>query len=202
MDAASQPVAPTAEAPRAQAAGRRRMRLLNPIPLVACGSILIAVGDAAYERIGTSANVELIEWTASYSGGGFAVGMTERQPGIVVLSALETEKISVDAVLRHSPLGGTATELTIATPSGRVQRRLRGPLLITIDADGKVAFTRVSWSRDDFNAIRRAVDCESGSAVRCGAPFLDFADLLAKWPRERVPSAATQFLDALSRSRF
>lgn len=167
------------------------------------GSIVIAAGYAAFQRIGTTANANAVEYTQNLAGGFLAVGMTENQPGFIVLSALDQEKASVIATQSKSQIGGAYTIVDIETPMGMVQTRLRGPQVILVTERGDVENYDVDWNVGEFNILRQAADCSHQAALqkrRCGTPFIDLRDTLATWPRNRVPDRVRTFLSTVTPS--
>ncbi|MCH7721649.1 MAG: hypothetical protein IH988_11795, partial [Planctomycetes bacterium] len=67
-------------------AARRR---LGPIRVTLALALLVGGAYAGYQRIGTTANIEFVEYNRNLIGGFLALAMTDRQPGIVVFSALD-----------------------------------------------------------------------------------------------------------------
>ena len=159
---------------------RRRRHRLTQLILIAS-----AVALAVYitvERIGTRANANTIEFTPNYGGGFLAIGMTDNEPGFIVLSELDQEHVDVSARQASSVAVGTHTSVEVRTPRQRLHTRLRGPEVIVVGRDGTIAARRVEWSFEDFVRIRCATDCSHESATgnhRCGAPFADFRDLVS-----------------------
>lgn len=64
----------------------------------------------AYQRIGTRANVGNIQSFENLAGGFLALGMTEDQPGVLILSRIEKAKVRIDATLRRNALSGDMNE--------------------------------------------------------------------------------------------
>ncbi len=64
-------------------------RRISPIMKTLIASVVFAVVFAAFQRIGTTANADVVEYTRNLAGGFLAVGMTEDQPGFIALSALD-----------------------------------------------------------------------------------------------------------------
>ena len=62
-----------ASAPSCQARDHR----WRPIPVTLFLSVIAMMAYAAYERIGTTANADTVEFTQTLAGGFLAVGMTE-----------------------------------------------------------------------------------------------------------------------------
>ena len=187
-------------APRRASAFRR----IGPIPLTMLLFVVVAVFCACYERIGTVANADLVEFTPNLHGGFLAIGMTEAQPGFVILSALNRDQVEVNAGLLTSPVAGTHTVVEIQTTGGTLRHRLRGPQIILIDDKGVIQAHAVDWTLEDFEALRKAADCSFEAAnkkQRCGAPFLDLHEAFAKWPTGRIPHPVRTFLKPFADSR-
>ena len=175
-----------------------RRRRISPITKTLIASIVFAGAYAAFERIGTTANADSVEYTQNLAGGFLAVGMTEDQPGFMVLSVLDQKKVEVNAVQTINHVAGTHTVVELQTPRGMTRTRLRGPQVILVSEDGVVETHRVRWTVDEFQSLREAADCSHEAAVkkhRCGAPFTDLQEAFAKWPRERVPDRVRAFLE-------
>lgn len=170
----------------------------RPIPLTLALAVLIGGSYSAYERVGTAANAEFVEFSENYGGGFLALGMTETEPGFVVLSALGRSQVQIRADLANSPAAGRHTVASVVTPKARWEQRLRDPQIVLVDESGQVQ----SWSSDltleEFRSMRRWIDCEHpamGKTVhRCGAPFADLHDLLAEWDAGRMPEPVRKFL--------
>lgn len=131
---------------------------------------------AAYERVGTTANADSVEHTRNLPGGFLAVGMTKNQPGFMVLSQLDQDKVEVDATQVVNHVAGTHTVVEIQTPSDAASIRLRGPQVVLVSEKGSVERYQVDWTVTEFNELREAVDCSHKAAIkkhRCGAPFTD-----------------------------
>ena len=181
-----------------------RRRRISPITKMLIASVLFAGAYAAFERIGTTANADMVEYTQHLAGGFLAVGMTRDQPGFILLSALEQDEVDVSATQRMNRLAGTHTVVDIQTLRGVVRRRLRGPLVILVTKQGDVEEFNVDWTVKEFNALREAADCSYEAAVkkhRCGAPFTDLQEAFAKWPGERVPDRVRAFLEPFKERR-
>ena len=175
-----------------------RRRRISPITKTLVASIVFAGAYAAFERIGTTANADVVEYTRNLAGGFLAVGMTEDQPGFIVLSALDQDKVEVNAARKKNHLTGTYTVIDIQTPQGLTQNRLRGPQVILVTEEGSVEEFNVDWTVKEFNALRESADCSHEAAVkkhRCGAPFTDLQEAFAKWPDESVPDRVRAFLE-------
>ncbi len=119
-----------------------------------------------------------------------AVGMTEDQPGFMVLSALYQEKVEVSATQVVDRVAGTHTILEVQAPRDKTSIRLRGPQVILVSQDGAVERHDVDWTVAEFNALREA----AVKKHRCGAPFTDLQESLARWPGDRVSEGVHAFL--------
>jgi len=174
---------------------RRRWR---PIPATLFLSVVGMTVYAAYERLGTTANADSVEFTDNLAGGFLAIGMTENQPGFMVLSALDHEKVEVNAVQAANHVAGTHTLVEVQTPRGTTSIRLRGPEVILVSEDGAIERHDVAWTAPEFNAMRKAADCSHEAAVkkhRCGAPFADLHELVAAGQLTNVPGDMRSFLN-------
>lgn len=188
------------QAPRSASSFRRA----GPVPLTALLFVVVAGSYACYERIGTVANADLVEFTPDLHGGFLAIGMTDAQPGFVLLSALDRDQVEVNAGLLTSPLAGTHTVVEIQTTSATLRHRLRGPQIILIDEKGVIRAHAVDWTLEEFDTLRKAADCSFEAASkkrRCGAPFMDLHEAFAKWPTDRIPHAVRIFLKPFENSR-
>lgn len=174
---------------------RRKWRRLTRLILIASAVTLTVY--VAVERIETRANANTIEFTPNYGGGFLAIGMTDYEPGFILLSKLDQEHVDVSAKQASSVAVGTHTSVEIRTPRQRLHTRLRGPEVIVVGRDGRVAARRVEWSFEDFVRIRSATDCPQEIATgnhRCGAPFADFRDLVSTGQLMDVPDEVRAFL--------
>ncbi|MCH7700647.1 MAG: hypothetical protein IID37_03065 [Planctomycetes bacterium] len=178
-------------------AARRR---LGPIRVTLALALLVGGAYAGYQRIGTTANIEFVEYNRNLAGGFLAVGMTDQQPGIVVFSALDQEKVQVHVDRYENQVAGTHTEVRVNTPHAKWTERLRGPQVVLIDETGTIEASPVEWTVADFNALRNATDCEHGQSKRCGAPFADLHDFFASWPPARVPDPVRAFVGEYART--
>ncbi|MCH7703730.1 MAG: hypothetical protein IIB61_01345 [Planctomycetes bacterium] len=161
-------------------------------------SVVFAGAYAAFQRIGTTANAEVVEFTRNLAGGFLAVGMTKDQPGFIALSALDQDKVDVSAAQTSNTLAGTHTLVEVRTPRGTTNVRLRGPQVILITEQSSVEEFDVDWTVEEFNALREAADCSHEAAVkkhRCGAPFTDLQEAFAKWPGDRFPDRVRTFVE-------
>ncbi len=166
--------------------------------------LTIAFGYVAYERIGTIANVDLIEFTRNVTGGFLAIGMTDDQPGFIVISGRDREETEVRAELVNNRIAGDHTVVTLSAGSNLWRHRLRGPAVVIVGEDGAVCAKSVDWSREEFVEIQEAVDCEvveGKSRVRCGRPFADLAELFSTWKPGRVPGGVRMFLEPFADTR-
>jgi hypothetical protein len=153
---------------------------------------------AAYERVGTTANADSVEHTRNLAGGFLAVGMTKDQPGFMVLSELDQDKVEVNATQVVNQVAGTHTVVEVQTPRDTTRIRLRGPQVMLVSEVGALERYEVDWTVAEFNALREAADCSHEAAIkkhRCGAPFTDLQETFAKWPGERVPERIRNFLE-------
>ena len=172
-------------------------RRTGPITKMAIASIVFAGVYAGFQRIGTTANADLVEYTRNLAGGFLALGMTDDQPGFIALSAMDQDEVDVNAVQTRNGLAGTHTVVEVETPRGTTRTRLRGPRVILVTEQGDVETYAVDWTVKEFNALRAAADCSHAAALRknrCGAPFTDLQEALAKWPVHRVPDRVRAFL--------
>ena len=180
------------------------LRRIGPIRLTVLLFVVVAGSYACSERIGTRANANLVEITPNLHGGFLAIGMTETQPGFVVLSAVNQDQVEVNAGLLTSPLAGRHTIVEIRTTGATLRHRLRGPQIILVDDQGVIQAHAVDWTLEDFETLRKAADCSFEAAnrkKRCGAPFLDLHEAFAKWPTDRIPRAVRTFLKPFANSR-
>lgn len=174
-----------------------RDRRWRPIPVTLFASVIGMMAYVAYERIGTTAHADTVEFTQNLAGGFLAIGMTAKHPGFMVLSALDQEKVEVNATQVVNHVAGTHTIVRVQTPRVTTSIRLRGPQAILVSEDGAVERQDVDWTVTEFNAIRKAADCSHEAAVkkqRCGAPFADLQESFARWPGNRVPEGMHAFL--------
>jgi len=176
----------------------QRPRRISPIAKTLIASAMFAVAYAAFQRIGTTANADVVEYTRNLAGGFLAVGMTEDQPGFIALSGLDQDAVDVKAAQTKNRLAGTHTVVEIQTPSGTTRIRLRGPQVILVTEKSGVEKFGVDWTMNEFNAVREAADCSRDAAIkkhRCGQPFADLQEAVAAWPRQRVPEPVRAFLE-------
>ena len=181
----------------------RTRRRLGPIRATLMASVVICVGFAVYNRIGTAANAEIIEFTSNLAGGFLAVGMTDDQPGFILLSAIDRPGVDVSAERSTNSVAGIYTELHVTTPATEWYHRLRGPLAILVGADGAPRSIPVAWNVEAFKAIRDSADClapHGTRRARCGAPFADLDELFGSWPAQDVPVEVRTFVAGYRRS--
>lgn len=175
--------------------GRTTRWWLGPIPVTLALACVIGGGYVAYQRVGTTANANAVEYTQNLADGFVALGFTEDQPGFVVLSAVNQPLVEITTDLVSNRLAGTHTVVGVQTRQGKWRKRLRGPQLVLVDREGRIDASPVDWSLGDFAAIRKGINCDHGGASkRCGAPFADLHELLANWDKQRVPEKARRFL--------
>ncbi|RME41486.1 MAG: hypothetical protein D6788_01125 [Planctomycetota bacterium] len=189
------------ESPCQQGGGRRRRPptpWLRPIPFTLAVSIGVAGVWGAYQRIGTTTDVETVEIVPNLSGGFLAVGLSEDRPGFVLFSSLDPKEVDVEVQRADSPLGGRYATLFVHLGERTWRHRLRGPIAVIVGPDETVRAYPVSWSLDDLRAMQEAADCAhvaAGKRVhRCGMPFDDVRDVVSAWPRDRVPDPIRTFL--------
>ncbi len=176
---------------------RASRRCRSPIPVAIVGAVLISVSVATYQRLGTVANANVVETTKNLAGGFLALGMTESQPGFILVSALDPKDVSLDAHRSINKLAGAHTKVYIETGTQTWNARLRKPLVITIDDNGTIRSSTVDWPLHTFHLIRDAVDCSDQGSLqrkRCGTPFVDLKERVEKWPRNTVPKCLSEFL--------
>ena len=185
--------------PSAHDSKARRKWWTAPVPATLLVAVLIATGFTAYQRIGTLANVDVVETTRNLGGGFMAVGMTENQAGFLLVSALEKKDVTIDAERHAHFLAGSRTRLRVETSTRSWSKRLRKPVVITIDGHGHIETTTVDWPRHTFQTLADAADCEHASPLHkkhCGAPFVDIRARVAKWPLDTIPVHLRTFLAA------
>lgn len=185
--------------PPAQNSKTRRTWWRAPVPATLLVAVVIGAGFTAYQRIGTLANVDLVETTRNLPGGFLAIGMTGDQPGFLLLSAFEEKDVTIDADRYTHFLTGAHTRLRIQTSTQTWTNRLRKPVVITIDGKGHIAAGTVDWPLHTFKTLADAADCQHASPLiekHCGAPFLDIQARIAKWPLDMVPVHLRTFLIA------
>lgn len=174
-----------------------RVRTYRAARFVAVMALAFTAGFALYQRVGTTAQVDLVEFSPNTAGGFLAVGMTEESPGFVVLSALNREAVDVWADQYRNAVAGGYTIVHVRTPQSTWRRRLRGPVVVLVSDEGTVRALSVDWSVAEFARIRDGADCGhagAGQQRRCGAPFADFHDMVVDGRLERVPAEVREFL--------
>ena len=175
-----------------------RCRRISPIRMALAISLMVAGAHTVLQRIGTTANADTVEYTPNLAGGFLALGMTDDQPGFIVLSALDRNEIGVNAVQNKKTLAGSHTIVEVQTPRAMTRIRLRDPQVVLVTEEGAVEQFAIIWTVEEFTALRRATDCSHEAAMekhRCGAPFTDLQEAFAKWPREQVPDRVLAFLE-------
>lgn len=171
--------------------------LFRPIPIALILGFAVVAAVAAFERVGTRANAGTVEFTIDYGGGFLAIGMSDDQPGFIVLSALDQEQVDVSAEQARSVVAGEYTFVEIRTARHQFRTRLRDPQVIVIAEDGAIDAHRVKWRFEDFVRIRTATDCSDASSLSvhgCGAPFADLLELVSVGRLEDVPEGMQTFL--------
>lgn len=197
MHDAQQSAVSVEEPAESATSGRTTRRRLGPIPVTLALACAIGGGYVAYQRVGTTANANVVEFTRNLADGFVAVGSTKDQPGFVVLSAVNQPLVDITTDLVSNRLAGTHTVVGVQTRQSEWRKRLRGPQLVLIDKDGRIDASPVDWSLADFAAIRKGIDCDhegGGNSKRCGAPFTDLHEFFADWDKQRVPEEARRFL--------
>lgn len=174
------------------------------VRIVATAAAIVAATYVSYQRFGTSAQANEVEFTANLSGGFLAVGMTNDHPGFIVLSALDREAVDVRADRYANAVAGDFTVAEVCTPQTAWHRRLRGPVVVVVGEKGDTKEFAVDWSVAEFTLIRDGADCTRahvGKHHRCGAPFADLFDLIADERLSRVPPEVREFLAPHARPR-
>ena len=175
-----------------------RCRRVSPITMALAICLMVAGAHTALQRIGTTANADTVEYTPNLAGGYFALGMTDDQPGFIVLSALDRNEVGVNAVQNKKTLAGSHTIVEVQTPRAMTRIRLRGPQVVLVTEVGVVEQFAIDWTVEEFRALRRATDCSHGAAMkkhRRGAPFADLHEAFAGWPAGHVPDRVRAFLE-------
>lgn len=191
-DASSVFIAPVADRPRRQAA-----RVSPSFLRILLGILLVVATYVIYERVAVSANADQITHFQSYGDEMVAIGTTDDQPGFVLLARQPASKVSVEAAMQSNWLTGRRTLVSVHTPVGTTNIRLRRPHAIMVHEDGTVITTPVPWTLAEFDQLHRAADCGSDDGAhqhRCGQPLDDIARRLATWPRERIPEPLHEFV--------
>lgn len=165
---------------------------------IAIGLVLLfAGGYVANQRVGTTANVDNIVIHPGLVGGFVAIGQTPDQPGAIVLSHLNRSQVQIDAQVGSNWATGQVTHLRIATPMAFQNTRLRGPLVVTIDAQGRITTEPLTWSSQDFTSLNKALDCsivDPDIWKPCGQPFGELQKWVAGRDTVQLPKFAQAFL--------
>lgn len=119
----------------------------HPSPFTLLNGAVAAAAYAAFERIGTRANADTVEFTTNFGGGFLAIGMTDDQSGFIVPSILDPEQVVVSAEQVRGVAPGTHTLVEVRTPRQRWSAWLRDPEVIMAGEQGTVAVHRVEWRR-------------------------------------------------------
>lgn len=164
---------------------------LRPIPVTLLLSLVTLATYVIFQGMTVRANVDLIEYLTNYGGGFLAIGMTENQPGFIVLSELDRKEVEIHA---GRDLLRTRTTASVSTSADQWSAGLRNPHVLLVTKTGMIEAMRVDWSFDDFKKLSEATDCAHGTGGRCGAPLADVQELLATWPKRRVPISLQLFL--------
>lgn len=186
-----------ADAAEARAAAQNVRSNWRAVRWFAGLALAIAAGHVAYERIGTTANVDTVTVFPRYAQGTVAVGMTESDPGFLLLSWLDEDKLHIIAYQRVNWLSGARTVVEIRTPAGTWRKRLRGPRVIMVARDGTVSSELADWTHDDLAAISQAMDCavsDGKHPAHCGQPLLDLSERLADGATFSLPPKARAFV--------
>lgn len=165
--------------------------------IVVGATLILAAVYVLYERFGTCANADQVVSFESLGDDAVVIGLTDEQPGFVLLSHLPVSKVDVDAEVQSNRITGKHTLLNIQTATSRARLRLRSPEAVLVQRDGAIAATAIPWTREDFDALLHAADCDTDCdrhKHRCGQPLADVAQTLAQWPQERVPPLVREFL--------
>lgn len=174
------------------------------VRFVATLALVVAAPYVLYQRVGTTAQANEIEFTTNLAGGFLAIGMTDKSPGFVVLSALDREAVDVRADHYANAVAGDFTVAEVRTPQTTWHRRLRGPIVVVVGEDGFAEEFAVDWSVAEFSLIRNGADCSHahvGKLHRCGAPFADLFDLVVDGRLAGVPAQVREFLAPYVRPR-
>lgn len=182
-------------APLTPATRRRGIGRTTTIAVV----LAIVLGGAfvGYQRIGTVANADLVEYTQNLAGGFLAIGMTDDQPGFVIFSERDREEVVVESDLVVNWAAGNHTVVRITTSGDGSTLRLRRPVVVLVSGDGTLAAREVDLTFEEFVGMRQAADCSFEEAVarkRCGAPFADVGEYLATFDPVRIPAPVRSFL--------
>jgi hypothetical protein len=178
-----------------------REKQIGTIPMTLIAAAVVAGGYIGFQRIGTTANADTVTYFTNLAGGFVAVGMTERQPGFILLSLPDKMKIPVAAEVYSNAMSGDFTVVSVTASGTAWRKRLRGPEVVLLSTDGIARDVPVDWSLKDFLLIADAMDCSkhtTGKPRSCGAPFDDLSTLLGRWPTDRVPREVREFLTVAS----
>ena len=188
----------------ATTAATQEVRRHRAVPIVAALALSAAGAYVLYQRIGTTAQANVVEFTPNLAGGFLAVGMTEQHAGFIVLSALDRENVDVEARHYTNAVAGDFTVAEVRTAKSTWQMRLRRPVVVLVSGDGIVEPTPVDWAQNDFALVRDGADCGHaghGNRHRCGAPFADLLDIVSDERLSPVPAAVRRFLAPYARPR-
>lgn len=188
----------------AVAAVTNEVRRHRVVPIVVALALSVAGAYVLYQRIGTTAQANVVEFTPNLAGGFLAVGMTEQHAGFIVLSALDRENVDVEARHYTNAVAGDFTVAEVRTAKSTWQMRLRRPVVVLVSGDGIVEPTPVDWAQNDFALVRDGADCGHaghGNRHRCGAPFADLFDIVSDERLTTVPAAVRHFLTPYARPR-
>lgn len=183
------------EQPRAIRRPATRWSVLGRLAL---GAAFAASAYITYQRGGTTANVEDITHFEAYGDRCAAVGMTHDQPGFVLIAAMPREDFRLWADLRENAAAGAWTVLQIGTARQQWNKRLRGPLAITIDEHGTVRSEPLDWSLAQLQQAADAMDCNKHLKT-CGVPTEDLSGFLATSKTHRTPKIFKDFFAAYAR---
>lgn len=159
--------------------------------------IALALSYVAYQRLSVTANADRVTRFETWSDETVEIGMTDQQPGFVLLALTPPEKTRVEASNHDNWLTGRKTVITAHSPAHTQSAALRAPLVVLVDRAGTIDFVPVAWSKAEFDELVHAADCETdckAHAHRCGAPLDAIAHALGGWPTERVPRPIARFL--------
>ncbi|MFQ5491159.1 MAG: hypothetical protein ACE5GE_10590, partial [Phycisphaerae bacterium] len=159
--------------------------------------LLLAGGFVANERIGTTANVDTLDVHRDLLAGFIAVGRSENQPGAIILSRMNREQIKIHAQVSSNWATGKFTRLSVATPTASWNLRLRGPVVVMIDSQGRIASQPVAWTAADFAGLSQAIDCSTVDPDHwkpCGQPFGEMQKWMAGHVGLQLPESARTFI--------
>ena len=179
-------------------------RTRRSIRVVAVLASVVAIAYVLYQRVGTTAQADLIEFTPNLAGGFLAVGMTDTTPGFILLSSLDRESVDVSATHYRNAVAGDFTVAEVRTQQASWHRRLRGPVVVVVESNGGAKEFPIDWSVAEFRLVRDGADCAHphiGARHRCGAPFADLFDLIADGRLSGAPHEVRRFLAPHARPR-